>query len=253
MNFITRATTLSAALWIACLPWRSSANAAPITYSFTAIGPITGSLGGIPITSSDLLSFNFSADTSTVEPFKLVDSMGNTLAAGYENIAGISNVVLQDKGTGTILATAEFLPSDGIFISIDNVNGGIGFGSSGALPTSPNFPGNPAYPIGLFTSDSAIHTYDLQGAMTFSNTTGGISCLGFPGSCVTPTDLATSNGDLVMGSAGSTFSVLDSATFTATVNLTPPLPMPEPATLGLVTLGLCGLGWARRKRQRISP
>jgi hypothetical protein len=40
------------------------------------------------------------------------------------------------------------LSSDKIFVSIDNVNGGVGFGSGGVSdPADPAFPGAPANPL----------------------------------------------------------------------------------------------------------
>jgi hypothetical protein len=214
-----------------------SALGEPITYTFTARGPITGTLDGVSIGGNDeIITFTFVSDTSDVVPFTFGD------VHGYENLVGTGSVTVTNATTGSVIAHDDFLSSDKIFVSIDNKNGGVGFGSAGADPSSSAFPGNPAYPLGLPTDDSRVFTYDLKSNIIF-NSSDALSCLGFPGTCTAPTELATTGGDLVFGAAGDPFSVVDNGEFVATT-------VPESSTWALMLAGFAGLGFASRARSR---
>ncbi len=212
--------------------WTCSATAAPITYTFTGTGSITGSLGAVAIGSADVVTFTFAGDTSNVLSFTIP-------VTGHEILVGTASVSVTDASTHAVLAQGTFLSSDGIFVSVDNTNGGVGFGSAGVPPASASFPGDPAYPFGLVPV-SSVSAYDLQSA--FSTTGDGFACVGFPSGCVSPIALATTAGDLILGSTGT-----DSGTFTAVLGSTG---IPEPATIGSLAFGIAGLGFARRKALR---
>ena len=47
---------------------------------------------------------------------------------------------MQDALTKLAILQGTFVPGARVFVSVDNGNGGIGFGSLGALPTDPSFP-----------------------------------------------------------------------------------------------------------------
>jgi hypothetical protein len=136
-------TTRSPFVWLAaaafCALSTGAALAEPILYTFTAQGPITGTLGGVAIGGmpgddypTDVIEFKFLSDTSGVTPF----TAGNV--HGWEALTGTATITVRDFQTSAIVAQGAFLPSDDLFVSIDNVNGGIGFGSGGS-----SFPGNP--------------------------------------------------------------------------------------------------------------
>jgi hypothetical protein len=231
-QFVNRLVAASAL----CTSITYGAMAAPVTYTFTATGPITGSLGGVPIGGAgQLLTFTFTGNTSNVVSF-------TTPVPGNEILAGMGSVTATNLGTGTVVASGTFLSTDGIFVSIDNLNGGVGFGSAGALPGSPGFPGNPAYPLGvpISSSDPNIN-YDLKSDVTISSS-DALSCFGFPATCNAPPALATTGGDLVLGAAGDLFSLVDDGTFTAVVTA-----VPEPTTLGLFAFGAAAIGFMRRR------
>ena len=211
-----------------------------------------------------LLNFTFVSDTTDAKSFDL----GSPEPHGWVNPVGTGSIMVTNTSTGAVIAPkATFLSSDDIFVSIDNVNGGIGFGSGGGYQGSANFPGNPVYPFGIRPCSSAVGaacgttqdnvlSYNLQTDMTFTAPSGmenpfvgpgGLSCLGFPGSCTTPTALGTTAGDLILGVAGSPFSVTDAATFDATTST---LSTPEPSTWAMMLLGFAGVGLIAYRQTR---
>ena len=126
--------------------------------------------------------------------------------SGFEIVAGTATITVQNAATGATIAQGTFLPGAGIFVSADNGNGGIGFGSLGALPTDPTFPDHGvevAYPYALF----AIPYTDLKSNMN-ATSIWALSCAGFngspgtrgPGTCNLPIGLATTAGILMITS-----------------------------------------------------
>jgi hypothetical protein len=218
------------------------ALAEPITYKFTVQGPgqgpvpgFTGTLGGVAIGGGDdVLTFTFVADTLNVQPFSVPG------AHGWVNPIGTGSFSVLDLDTEQVVAEGSFLPSDDIFVSVDNQNGGIGFGSNYTPPGGPNpFPGNAAYPLGIEFS-TATTQYDLQSEIGIFGS-GSLSCAGFPGACMAPPSLATTAGDLVLNSGNS-----PDGTFVA--EFTPggggAAPIPESSTWAMMGLGFAGLGFA---------
>jgi PEP-CTERM motif len=225
----------------------------PITYTFTGTGDITGTFTNAAGVVTDLggpretLTFTAVSDTSSAVAFDL----GSGLPHGWTNPT--TTALFTVTSGASVVAEGTFSSSDGIFVSIDNVNGGLGIGS-----TFPSFPGQPVYPFGLRPdprAEPSISTYDLQSDITFtapagmgSSLIGGLSCLGFPSSCQLPTALAlVGGGDLVLEGAGdgSVFNVTDAATFAATTMSTP-----EPSTWAMMLFGFAGLGYAGYRRAK---
>ena len=96
----------------------------------------------------------FLADTANIVPFSVSG------ASGFENFTGSGRVQLFNDQTGESL-TANFDPGQ-IFVSVDQTNGGIGFGSAA---------GGPTYPLGVYGGTPSIPyaSYDLKSAVTLSN------------------------------------------------------------------------------------
>jgi hypothetical protein len=181
----------------------SRASAEPVVYEeviksaggSTGASP-SGSLGSVLFggTFSDVvLVFRMRSDTADVMPF-------TSPVNGAENVVGIASVEVKDAATGAVIAHGDFLNSDGIFVSADNVNGGVGFGSAGAAPGSAGFPGRPAYPyaIAVLTPSGPI---DLVSEVTVKGTFVA-SCVNFPvglvADCGAPVALATTAGELIL-------------------------------------------------------
>jgi len=198
---------------LACVP---QAYATPITYTL-AILPATfgsttywpsGKLGAVSFGDNSNHAFvvlTFQGDTTGVVPFSEPEphDPGRT-AAGFMNLIGTASVTVKEYlGTETVLAQGTFLASAGIFVSIDNVNGGIGFGSLGAAPSSSKFPGQPVYPYGVYPLTGAMAAYDLKSNFDLGFPLPAISCVGFDLTlkCGAPIALPTTAGDLVIDSS----------------------------------------------------
>src|SRR5690349_2479917 len=159
-------TSMTATRRLAALAIVSTAFAAPrmwadiISYSATSFTN-TASLGGTTLDSCPggnprcvEVTVYFLADTANIVPFSVPG------ASGFENFTGSGRVVLFNDQTGDTL-TANFDPGQ-IFVSVDQTNGGVGFGSAA---------GGPTYPLGVYGGTPSISyaTYDLRSAMTLSN------------------------------------------------------------------------------------
>jgi len=187
-------------LLITAAAFTTAAHATPITYTFVvADGLASGSLGTVTF-SNAVVAFTFEGDTANVYSYSIPATPFPV--TGAEILMGTASVVVEDLA-GNVLAQGTFLPSAGIFVSVDNRNQGVGIGSFGVLPSSPNFPdpSNPLYPYGL-AYVPALATYDLK-----SNISTGFgwtySCAGFPAvACKTGVALATTSGDLILNPDG---------------------------------------------------
>jgi hypothetical protein len=176
----------------------SIAQAAPITYDLvvfvdpreTNSTPISGLIGNHPF-DRVVMTFLFSGDTANVIPFSVPVS-------GAENLLGTASVQINSGTTGALVFRGNFLPAAGIFVSVDNTNGGLGFGSFGALPSTPAFPGNPVYPYAASFIFGLTSSYDLI-SYEFIELYNNISCVGFPFAACSPgTPLPTDKGALVI-------------------------------------------------------
>jgi hypothetical protein len=252
-----------------CASSACGALAEPITYKFTVQGPgqsqvagvvgFDGTLGGQPIGGGDdLITFTFVGDTSNVQPFAVPG------AQGFVNAIGTGSFSVADLNNGQVVAKGTFLPGDGIFVSVDDLNGGIGFGSLYNPPGGDSdhpFPGDATYPLGL-RFDAATTQYDLQSEIGIIGS-GSQSCAGFPNACIPPPILDTTAGDLVLaasdtppGGSGAQYSTFGTfvAEFPTVTPPPPPAPVPEPSTWAMMLIGFAGLGYAGyRQSKRVSP
>ena len=188
-------TRLSIALLVSAWTFSLPVRAVPISYELDVTGlGASGTFNGTSFANA-VLVLTFEGDTTTVLPFAVQG--GNGPVTGYLNLVGTATVTVIDAN-GTVVGQGTFLPSAGIFVSVDNTNGGIGFGSFGVLPTDPNFPGHPAYPAGMLAvPKSAVAMYDLKSDFTLAGF--AIGCVGFPApNCGDGIPLPTTSGNLVL-------------------------------------------------------
>jgi hypothetical protein len=182
------------------------------------------------------VSISFLADTADIVPFSVPG------ASGFENFKGQGRVTLFNDQTGQLLS-ANFLP-DQIFVSIDQTNEGIGFGSLVG--------GGPTYPLGVFGGTPSVpySTYDL-GCGAFCSSPGQEAFTlfnGFAWFCPAGTctlgqagpDLATDQGPLSITIVG---PVLGSSFIATVIKATP---VPEPSTLLLFPAGLATFAFRRK-------
>lgn len=197
----------------------------PVTYTMTIFnfspGWPAGTLGNVSFGGTDPqaahpnvnLILTFDGNTGDVVPYfaprpcqpNCTNHAVND-GSGFEIVAGTATITIQDAATGATIAQGTFLQSAGIFVSVDNGNGGIGFGCKGALPSDPSFPDHGievAYPYAQFSAPNT----DLKTNYT-APADWALSCTGFNGSpgqpdphgCYVPPSLATTAGALTITS-----------------------------------------------------
>ena len=149
------------------------------------------------------LIFTFEGNTHDIVPYHVPTTKPATNdGVGVLILAGTATVTVQDAATKQTLAQGTFVPGARVFVSVDNGNRGIGFGSLGALPTDPSFPNHGvevAYPYAQFNAPAT----DLASNYTTSGD-WALSCAGFsgspgqkgPGTCNLPIALGTTAGVL---------------------------------------------------------
>lgn len=231
-------TVLAVAIRIAALAVVAATFVVPricadtVSYSATSFAP-DASLGsttfapcpaGNPVCIE--VTINFIADTSNIVPFSVVG------ASGYENMVGQGSVQLFDDQTGQSV-TANFDPGQ-IYVSVDQTNGGIGFGSAVG----------PTYPLGVYAGTPSIpySSYNLASNFTLAN---GFAWFCPPGTCTLGQpgpDLSTDQGALSITPTGP----VGGSSFNATVIAV--TPVPEPSSLLLLGVGALGLFGSIRKK-----
>lgn len=192
---IRRLTRCGAALLISAGLFAQPSRAVPITYELDDVGAIaSGTFAGTPFSNASVI-LTFEADTTTVVPFTVQGSKGPV--TGYVNLVGTGTVTVIDANA-TVIGGGTFLPSAGIFVSVDGTNGAVGIGSFGVPPGNPSFPGQVAYPVGmLLAANNVMTTYDLKSDVNLPGF--AISCVGFPATvCPAGIALATTAGDLIL-------------------------------------------------------
>lgn len=181
----------------------AAAQASPIVYTLVvfvdprmtpAPAPISGKVGTRNFGGAGhdvVMTFTLESDTGDVAAFA-------SPVSGAENLAGAASFQINRASTGSLVAKGRFQAGDAVFVSVDNTNHGIGFGSAGGAPGSTAFPGNPAYPYAAnFIFNGTYPAYDLVQPAYFL-LYNNVSCVGFPGACSPGVALASSAGDLTV-------------------------------------------------------
>ena len=216
----------------------------PIRYTETigyANATPSGYLGDLQFggsVSKVTLTLTFDGDVRNLVSFNVAPDHPNLFnhGVGAEMLQGTATVTIRDADTGAILKQGTFLPEAGIFVSVDNGNGGIGFGSGGRLPSDPLFPAQiqVAYPYAIFLVPTVKPT---MAADFDSGPRPAISCVGFghtstpppppgPSNCQPPVVLPTDVGPLLINAdvelTTGTFTVQFRPTATKVVPAKPP-------------------------------
>lgn len=216
------ASFLAPQLWANIIAYQATSYTYAASLGSTSFG---GCPTGNPVCVQ--VNINFIANTANIVPFSV------TGASGYENLVGQGSVNLFNDQTGQSL-TANF-NSGQIYVSVDQTNGGIGFGSAVG----------PTYPLGVYAGTPSIPyaSYNLASAFTLFN---GFAWFCPTGTCtlgVAGPDLATDQGPLSITPTGPVFP----SSFTATVIQV----TPEPSTLLLVGTVAPAFVFRRRLKSRL--
>lgn len=202
---VLSATFVAPQLWANVVAYQATSFTYAASLGSTSFG---GCPSGNPVCVE--VTINFIANTANIVPFSVVG------ASGYENFVGQGSVNLFNDQTGQSL-TANF-DAGQIFVSVDQTNGGIGFGSAVG----------PTYPLGVYGGTPSIPYASYKLATNFSLNNGfawfcpaGTCTLGVAGP-----GLGTDQGPLSITPTG---PVLGSSFFATVIQVTP-----EPSTLLLL-------------------
>jgi hypothetical protein len=183
---------------------------------------VSGSLGNVTFDNTAKITFIFEGDTDNVFAWGPLPAVINPIrgpVTGLENMMGVASVEITNAVSGALIAKGTFKPEAGIFVSVDQKNAGIGFGSfSVPLSDTAHFPGQPIYPYAVVALSNTpdLSTYDLKSDISVFG--GVLSCIDFPTTtCGTPRALPTTAGDLYVNPAGVQI-IYFGGPFTATVH-----------------------------------
>ena len=204
----------------------SAASAATVTYS-DYIADMSVKIGNTSYTcttTSDpdcaFISIIAIGDTSTISPFSV------TGAQGFQNAVQSVTVDIFLGGGGSF--TESLLPGQ-LYVSVDQTNGGAGFGSAYG----------PTYPAATYGGSADYQHYALASDF-YAQGFGGFCPVGTP--CDTGAALHTTSGDdlVISYPFRPNFSIFSSTVTT----------IPEPGSSGLMLLGIgmLALGQAGRRR-----
>ena len=204
------------------------ASAATVTYSdyVSDVSVQIGSASYLCTTTSDpdcaFVSIVATGDTSTITPFSV------TGAQGFENVV---SAVMVDIFLNSGTSFTEALAPGQLFVSVDQTNGGAGFGSAFG----------PTYPAATYGGSADYQNFDLASNF-YVQGYAGFCPVGTP--CDTGAALRTTGGDdlIISYPFRPNFSI-----FSATVSSVPEVPS---AILMLCAIAIIGLRCAVRSLPR---
>ena len=169
------------------------------------------------------ISITAQSDTSYITAF---DVPG---AKGFENTLQSATIDIFFADAGLTPFMGDLDPAQ-LFVSVDQTNGGAGFGSQYS----------PTYPLATYGSNRGFDTYDLA---------SNFFAAGFAPFCTD--DVLCRNGQAIYATGGTSITITYPfrpvySSFSS--SLGPVIDVPEPATVILFGIGLVGLGFSRRKR-----